>query len=131
MVGASKTAWKTGWMMTVACFVAGVALLSQIAMGAPAEDKDKATAEETLKGKGLVKSGALYLLEGDAKLQESLKDFRAVKKQFDDDTRKRNEIEKQIRMAKGMIGQWELDYRNLNEKLSGAKDAFQNNQIVG
>jgi clan AA aspartic protease (TIGR02281 family) len=54
-----------------------------------------------------------------------------AKKTLDDDTKKRNDAEKQLKMAKGAIGNWELEYRQLNEKLSEVKDTFQHNQIVG
>jgi len=49
MTSASNMACKTGWMMAAACFV--IALLSQVAIA-----DDKTTAEETLKGKGLIKT---------------------------------------------------------------------------
>lgn len=87
--------------------------------------------EDVLKEKGLVKVGITYLLEDEVKLPESLRTMRLAKKKLDDDTKKRVAFEGQIKMAKGAIAEREYKFRNLNEKLSTVKDAFQNNQIVG
>lgn len=89
------------------------------------------TPEDVLKAKGLSKSGITYITETDAKLPEQLKSFRAVKKQLDDDNRKRADLEGKVRMAKGAIADWEQQYRAQNEKLAGVKDAFTNNKIIG
>jgi clan AA aspartic protease (TIGR02281 family) len=105
-----------------------VTLLLSILPRVRAEDK---APEEIIKEKGLQKVNALYLLEADAKLPESLRAFRLAKKTMDDDTKKRVDAENKIKMAKGAIGNWELEYRRLNERLSDVKDAFQHNQIVG
>jgi len=105
-----------------------VTLLLSIVPRVRAEDK---APEEVIKDKGLQKVNALYLLEADAKLPESLRAFRLAKKTMDDDTKKRVEAENKIKMAKGAIGNWELEYRRLNERLADVKDAFQHNQIVG
>src|SRR5690349_10687712 len=105
-----------------------VLLFLLVAPGVRAEDK---APEEIIKEKGLQKVNALYLLEADAKLPESLRAFRLAKKQMDDDTKKRVDAENNIKMAKGAIGNWELEYRRLNERLSDVKDAFQHNLIVG
>jgi clan AA aspartic protease (TIGR02281 family) len=87
--------------------------------------------EDVLKEKGLVKVNNLYLVDADSKLPEDLKNFRAIKKKSDDDNKKRTEIEANIRTAKGAMGNWELEYRQLNEKLGTTTDAFQHNQMVG
>ena len=108
--------------------LASLGLVLLFAACGRAEDK---APEEIIKEKGLQKVNALYLLEGDAKLPESLRAFRLAKKQMDDDTKKRVDAENKIKMAKGAIGNWELEYRRLNERLSDVKDAFQHNQIVG
>lgn len=96
-----------------------------------ADDTAAKGAEDVLKEKGLTKANNLYVLEVDAKLFDSMKSFRASKKQMDDDGRKRDDMEKKLRMAKGAVGQWDLEYRNLNEKLAKVQDNFQHNQIVG
>src|SRR5205814_3244681 len=86
-----------------------------------------------LKEKGLTKVGITYLLEGDIKLPESLRVMRLAKKTLDDDTKKRVQLENQIKMAKGAIATREFESRDLSEKLSRVKprDAFENNKIVG
>jgi aspartyl protease family protein len=91
---------------------------------------DKAP-DDVLKEKGLTKVNFTYLLPDDAKLAESLRQMRLAKKTLDDDTKKRVDLEKKIKMAKGSIATWEFEFRNLNEKLAGAKDVFENNKIVG
>lgn len=113
-----------GRFTVIACAV--LALLS--ARFTFADDKKP---EDVLKDKGLVKVGITYLLEGEVKLPESLRNMRMAKKKLDDDTKKRVTLENQIKMAKGAIAEREYKFRNLNEKLSTVKDAFQNNQIVG
>jgi clan AA aspartic protease (TIGR02281 family) len=108
--------------------VSSLGLFLLLAACGRAEDK---APEDVIKEKGLQKVNALYLLEADAKLPESLRAFRLAKKQMDDDTKKRVDAENRIKMAKGAIGNWELEYRRLNERLGEVKDAFQHNQIIG
>src|SRR4051812_4935798 len=94
--------------------------------------QDKAS-EEVLKSKGLTKVGITYLLEGDIKLPEALRAMRLAKKTLDEDTKKRIQLENQIKQAKGFIATKEFEGRDLSEKLSRVKpgDAFENNKIVG
>ena len=96
-----------------------------------ASAEDKKAPEDLVKEKNLQKVGAFYLLEGDVKLGDDLKQMRLAKKTLDDDTRKRIDVEKKIKMAKGALADWEYEYRELNEKLGATKDALQHNQIVG
>lgn len=91
---------------------------------------DKAP-EEVLKEKGLSKVGITYLLEGDAKLAETMRQFRLAKKSMDDDTKKRIDLENKVKMAKSAYAQWDYEYRQLNERLGTEKDAFRHNQIIG
>lgn len=114
------------------CFAAPVtfAVALFVGLAGSAARADKAP-EEVLKEKGLSKVGTSYLLDGDAKLAEELRKLRLAKKTLDDDTKKRMDLEKKIKMAKGALSQWEFEFRTLNEKLAGAKDVFENNKIVG
>lgn len=89
------------------------------------------TPEEMLKSKGLSKVGILYVLEGDAKINEAMRQLRVAKKNYDDDNKKRLELEKQVKMAKAAISDWDYQYRALNEKLGQTQDAFQHNKIIG
>jgi hypothetical protein len=109
--------------------LAMVLVLAPVAARAAAADEK--SPDEVIKEKGLQKVNALYLLEDDAKLSESLRTFRLAKKTLDDDTKKRVDAEKQLKMAKGALGNWELEYRQLNERLADEKDTFRHNQLVG
>ena len=115
-------AWRSAAALWVGCIALLICASVRAGEGSP---------EELLKGKGLTKTGIFYLTEADGKLPESLKSFRAIKKQLDDDNRKRADLESKVRMAKGAIAGWEQEFRAQNEKLPTAKDVFTNNKIVG
>lgn len=104
------------------------ALLAFSFIASAADDK---APEEVLKEKGLSKVGITYLLEGDAKLADTMRQFRLAKKTMDDDTRKRIDLENKVKIAKNAYAQWDYEYRQLNEKLGTEKDAFRHNQIIG
>ncbi len=101
--------------------------LCGIAQAAPA------TPEEVLKGKGLSKVGAFYLLEGDIKLPEKLRAMRAAKFRVDDHAAKRMKLERDIDSAKASYLQCTRDALELNGQLQAAQKqgTFKYNEIIG
>src|SRR2546429_8794751 len=64
---------------------------------------DAQAAQTMLKAKGLTRSGATYLLEGESKLPEDLRTMRAAKFRVDQNAAQRAKLEKQIESAREMI----------------------------
>src|SRR5216117_3667109 len=94
-------------MMKVRTFVlimlAGVLVLCNLvpAQSAPAQSAPAQTspADDLLKSKGLTRQGSYSLLDTDVHLSESLRTMRLAKKALDDNTRKRQQIQAQIKDA--------------------------------
>src|SRR2546421_3872183 len=92
-----------------------------------------ATPEEVLKGKGLIKVGALYLLEIDIKLPEKVRAIRAAKFKVDENASKRIKLEKDIESAIATISQCERQAADLNASLPNAKKVgvYKYNETLG
>lgn len=84
-----------------------------------------------LASKGLDKSGTMYVLRAEKDMAAGLREITVAKKAMDEEIKARAAIEKQIKIAKNVFSKLDLEYRNLNEQLAGAKGVAQNNQIVG
>src|SRR5213595_104331 len=70
----------------------------------PASSPPKAAdAQAALKAKGLSRVGAIYLLEGEAKLPEELRTMRAAKFRVDQNSAQRAKLEKAIDVANETI----------------------------
>jgi hypothetical protein len=89
-----------------------------------------ATPDEVLQSKGLTKQGNYYLLPDDLKLPESLKVMRQAKKTLDDNTRKRNAIQAQIKDARNVMAKLDQQYRDTLATLKPNLPDDKHNQIV-
>lgn len=105
-----------------------VAILSFLCFAAAgAEDKSP---EEVMNSHGLVKSGAVYVLDTDAKLPDKLRALRLAQKLIDDAGRKRIEIERDLKSANSIATIQDQNYRELLQKLDQTKDAVQRGRFA-
>jgi len=111
--------------------LAGGAVVLLVAWAACVRAQEKAPADAVLRDKGLTRVGGTYLLEADAKLPELMRRLRQVRKRVDDDAAKRAEIAKDIQKALDAEVGWDREMRDVDEKLSKAKDPVKHNQLAG
>ncbi|MDB5291731.1 MAG: hypothetical protein JWL69_2972 [Phycisphaerales bacterium] len=108
-------------LWVVGC-VASLALVSLCR----AEDSDA----DSLKAKDLNKVGTNLVLPAEQQLADGMKSLRALRKKLEDDNKIRNGLEKQIKQAKGAIGQWEYQKRGLYEQFIKMNDITQKNNAI-
>lgn len=89
--------------------------------------------EDVLKGKGLTKVGAFYLLDGDIKFQEKLRLMRAAKFKVDDTASKRMKLEKDIDNAKGTFVQLGREMTDMDSRMTSLRKSnpAKYNELVG
>src|SRR3954471_23078415 len=83
--------------------VFALGILSSLIAAAPAPSPprpaDAQAAQALLKNKGLTRSGAFYLLEGETKLADELRATRAAKFRVDQNAAQRTKLEKAVEAA--------------------------------
>ena len=111
----------------------GVALMAALLMGwcgGPDVWADDKPAAEVLESKGLAKVGFTYLLDGDVNLRDGLKVMRQARKQWDDSTARRRQMEREVSAAHNALEQWGIEYRALNESVPEARTPYDHNRLV-
>jgi clan AA aspartic protease (TIGR02281 family) len=88
-------------------------------------------ASDVLTGKGLTKTGNLYVLPGEKDVLDGMRPLMVIKTKFDTDSKSRAALEGESQAVKAAISQADLQRRTLYQKLEGVKDATINNRIVG
>src|SRR3954470_1359433 len=88
-----------------------------LAAGPVAAAADAQVAQAVLKAKGLARSGATYLLEGELKLPEELRAMRAAKFRVDQNAAQRAKLERAIENTDDVIVQCA---KEISEATAGA-----------
>ncbi len=91
---------------------------------------DAQAAQGVLKAKGLTKSGASYLLEGEAKFPEELRVMRAAKFKVDQNSAQRAKLEKAIDAANDTVVQCAREISDATGQASREKNRDRFNQLV-
>lgn len=86
--------------------------------------------EELLKSNGLIKSGTVYVLAEDAKLQESLQSLRQIKLRLDDNSHRRALLLLDIATAEKSIAESEANILSMDQRLAKEKDPRRHNDLV-
>src|SRR6185503_11463538 len=79
---------------------------------------DQKSAEDVLKANGLTRVGSLYLLEGDAKLADGLREMRRAESAMQAYTTKRQRYEAEITKTRNYIIQLAKEKVSLNDSLT-------------
>lgn len=87
-------------------------------------------AADVLTGKGLTKSGGLYILPAEKDVLDGLRPLMVTKTKFDTDSKARAGLERQSQTIKGQISQADLAMRTLFEKYQAANDVTIKNNLV-
>lgn len=90
----------------------------------------RADEAETLKGKNLVKSGALYILDAEQEVADGMKSLRKLKVKVDQGTKQRKDLEAKLNMVKNAMLQWDQRRRQLYEEYLAANDVTVKNSKV-
>ena len=90
------------------------------------------TPEEILNSKGLTKAGITWVLQDDITLPEGLRTMRATKTRVDQNTSKRENLERQIKNANSAIAQWKVQFEDIVRRKAGVnqQDVRRYNQYV-
>lgn len=114
---------------------AWVAVLAGLAFAAGASGQaaktEPAAEEVVLREKGLIRSGTLWLLEADLRSQEEMRSLAKLRVEVEQTAKRRSAIEVDIRQAEASMGQWEQEYRALNERISKSDRGVEHNKLVG
>ena len=92
---------------------------------------DDSSAEALLKSKGLRRQGTTYVLPGEAEFSRKLGTARALYKAFTGAVMQEESLTRQLEANKGMIQQLTQQRIFLNQQLSQATTAQENNRLVG
>jgi clan AA aspartic protease (TIGR02281 family) len=111
-------------------FLAFCSLIAAAPVPAPPKPADVQAAQTLLKNKGLTRSGALYLLEGEAKLPEELRVMRAAKFRVDQNAAQRAKLEKAIEAANETVLQSSREMSEATSNASREKNRVRYNELV-
>jgi aspartyl protease family protein len=124
--------WRQKLLLSAALTAAvSVSALPAVTWADPAAPTATSGASEVLTGKGLTKTGTLYVLPGEKEVLDAMRPLMQIKTKFDQDSKSRAVLEKESSGVKAAISQADLQRRTLYEKLQGVTDVTVNNRLVG
>lgn len=112
------------------CCISWIACLALLAAAAPAV-ADAAAAETTLKGKGLVKQGVMFVLDDESELTKGMIEIRKLQTDMTKASRELEKVERKMGLIKAYIAGKEFEIRKLNEELAKPGiSASKNNELI-
>jgi clan AA aspartic protease (TIGR02281 family) len=116
--------------LLIASALSAVTLLPTARADPPAAPAAISGASEVLTGKGLTKTGGLYLLPGEKEVLDGMRPLMVTKTKFDQDSKTRAALEKESQAVKVAISQADLQRRTLYQKLEAENDVTVHNKLV-